>query len=242
MKHPQIMTMENTFYILFTIVAIAWNILVLQAAGLDVEPLWDVSRNDTDACLVITSGNETMYRGSSSHLCNLNVTATKGNILLLEIQGTDQSNKPSYLYVKRVGESLECPNKYVTFTENMETCSAVFIHRDIEIVLQGDISVSVSSIPVMEAIPLCPELEWDTVGSEVSQTSVCKNVKGFDDIVKCESYDNSECKIKFKTDCDTILGPNEVVYQCNDGLQTHTDMIVYSLQITSLELSWNNLI
>ena len=48
----------NTSHILaVTILAIAWNTLLrkgmVAATGLVVEPLWDVFRNDTDACLVI---------------------------------------------------------------------------------------------------------------------------------------------------------------------------------------------
>ena len=243
------MTMKNTLYIFVVIIlSLLWNILEMQgkvaASGLVVEPLWDVSRNDTDACSVITTENGTLFRGSANHVCNLNVTAAQ-DLILLEIQEKDDFVEPSYLYVKRVGELLECQKKYVAWKEKNEPCSSAFIQSNLEIVLQGNVSVFISSIPSMETMLVCPEVEWDTVESEVSelsQTSVCKNVKGFDDIIRCESYDNGECKIKFKTDCDTILGPNEVVYQCNDGLQTHAVMIIYSLKIISLDLSQNNLI
>ena len=241
--------MGNIFNILaVTILALAWNISLLKgvvaASGLVAAPLWDVSKNDTDPCLVTAFGNVTLFRGSASHACGLNVTSAQ-DVILLEIQGRDSSVEPSYLYVERVGDLEECPNKYEAFNEKTELCSSVFIHSNLKIVLQGNISVSVSSIPAMERSPKCPEVEWDTFESEVSevsQISVCKNVKGFDDIVKCESYDNGECRINFETDCDTILGPNEVAYQCNDGLHTHTVLIIYSLEITSLDLSQNNLI
>ena len=171
---------------------------MVAGAGLLVEPQWDVSRNDTDACLVIATGNVTLFRGSASHSCSLNVMAAQQDLILLEIQGTDNSVEPSYLYVERVGELEECPNKYVAFTEETEPCSAVFIHSDLEIVLQGYISVSVRSIPMMGTSPVCPEFEQDTAESRVSETSVCKNVKGYSDIVTCTSYyDDNECRIYF---------------------------------------------
>ena len=176
--------MENTFNILaVTSLALAWNILLMKgtvaASGLVAAPLWDVSRNDTDSCLLTTIGNVTLFRGSASHSCSLNVTSAQ-DVILLEIQGKDSSVEPSYLYVERVGDLEGCPNKYVAFNEKTELCSSVFIHSNLKIFLQGNISVSVSSIPAMERSPKCPEVEWDTFESEVSevnQTSVCKNVK-----------------------------------------------------------------
>ena len=132
---------------------------------------------------------------------------------------------------------------HIAFNEKNELCSSVFIHSNLEIVLQGNISVAVSSIPVMETSPKCPEFELNTSRSEESQTDDCKNVKGYGDIVTCASYyDDNECRIDFWMECGTILGPFEVVYQCNDGSGTHRVMVIYSLQIMSLDLSRNNLI
>ena len=123
----------------------------------------------------------------------------------------------SYLYVERVGELEKCPNRYVAFNEKNELCSSVFIHNNLEIVLQGNVSVAVSSIPTMGTSHACTEFEQDSAKSRVSQISVCKNVKGYSDIVTCETYDYGECRIHFETECDTILGPSEVSYQCNEN-------------------------
>ena len=102
-NYPMIMAKTDTFYTLaVTILAIAWNTLLgkgrVAASGLVVEPLWDVFRNDSDACLFNTSGNTTLFRGSASHVCNLIVTAAQENLILLEIQGKGEAVEPSYLY------------------------------------------------------------------------------------------------------------------------------------------------
>ena len=238
--------MANISYILaVTILAIAWNVLVMPGmvagTGLVVEPLWDESWNDTDACLVITTGNGTLFRGSASHSCNLNVTAAEQDLILLEIQEKKDSVRPSYIYVERVGELKKCPNKYVAFNDKMDPCSSVFIHRNLEIALQGNISVFIRGIPAMQTLRPCPEYELDTFRGEVSQTDECRNVKGYNNIISCNYYGNV-CNMPIRSECDSILGPNKVVYKCNDGLNTSSVMIVYSFQIISLDLSWKKLI
>ena len=232
-------------YICVTL-AIVLKILLMQGtvsgAGLVVEPLWDASRNDTDTCQVTLTGNRTLYRGSINNACNLIVTAAQGDLIVLEI-GRGDYVEPSYLYVKRVGELEECPNRYVAFEKNTETCNSIFIHSNLEIVLQGNISVSVRSIPVMETLPSCPEFEQGKLSHETGRTNVCKNVKGYRDILTCASYYGSDyCRIYYRTKCNAVLGPNEVVYQCKDELDIHIVMIVYSLKIITLSWSKNNLI
>ena len=218
---------------------------MVSADGLFVEPLWNASSNDTDSCLVNTTEDRTIFRGSVGHSCNLNVIAAQEDLILLEIQGKGDFVQPSFLYVKRIGELEECPNRYVAFrvdTEPSLPCNSVFNHKNLEVVLQGNINVYFRSIPT--TLQQCPEVEWDTAGSELSQNNNCKNVKGYSDIVKCESNGNRECRISFETDCHAILSFNEVTYQCNENgkIDSSVHMIAYSQHILILDLSRNKII
>ena len=216
-------------------------------ATLVVEPLWDTSINDGSPCFVNISHSATFLWGSSNSVCSLHVTALQGVHITVQILGNDlfAAESSSFLYIERHSGSNYCSNKYVVFKEE-ETlgCSAIFVHTDIQIVVQGNIGVFISDIPVLEPLPPClDERMMNQTGVEVNHhESFCKNGVGYKEKFTCQFARN--CRISFDMNCNAILGPNEVMFQCGNSKIGHAQntMIVYPIDLVDLNLAENNII
>ena len=223
---------------------------VVAATQLVFEPLWDMtdSLNGTDQCFIEQNAMDgtVLFRGSSDRLCSLQVTATQGSHIQLQVLGnTNDSIGSSFLYVESLGNLNVCLNKYIVFEDQSKECMSILSHSTVLVVLIGVSDVFVRSIPIMEILPECPELNTSRHDQNVSHTSICNSIKGYNSKIDCVPSIGSDCRLNFQADnnCQAILGRREVTYQCTEHspLQNHADLIVYSSKVTVLDLSSNKL-
>ena len=216
-----------------------------KATGrLHVEPLWDNSSDGVYECFLNTTEGTIYFGGSPDYTCRIQVRAEQGVQILLQIPGRNHCTEPSFLYIERIGVMERCPNKYVAFREENEPCSSVFVHRNLVIVLKGNVSGFISGVSAIETLPPCPEFQQNVTEMEaISQLSYCKNVRGYNEKFTCQSHADY-CRINFQTNCATILNPYEVQFHCNNATVTYTykAMIDYTENVVSLDLDENNII
>ena len=217
-------------------------------AQLLVEPLRYMSINGTTPCSIDKDSTEGWINlhGSEAHSCSLQVIATQGTHIQLQVPGKNASQKHAFVYIERT--NLEyCSNKYVAYREQVETCTSVLLSRNIQLVLQGNTSIFLTWMPGSESMSICPEsVNSVNLNKSVSQVSDCKDVKGYNDKITCNLYhhDYGRCILTFPTSCKTTLGYNEVLYEnCDfDMEQDHTAIIIYPKSIRTLYISYNNIL
>jgi hypothetical protein len=228
----------------------------MTAAQLQVEPLWS-----SVPCAVNVSEDVTLIRGSLNHSCSLQVTASQGSNIQLQINGpVNISEEDSYrypngygdyfpsldsmfLYIERLGDVEYCSNKYIAFHELSEQCNYIIAHRNVTIFLQGDVRLSINERPAEGTMVQCPEFNQDMMDVRVSQSSLCTSEQGYNNKLTCSSESDWElCVLKFGTNCDTILGDREVIYKCNDVSQNQRALIAYPIYANTIDLAGNNLV
>ena len=223
---------------LFIIITAIFNISFMlhgrKATGrLHVEPLWDNSSVGVYECFLNTTEGTIYFGGSPYYTCRIQVRAEQGVQVLLQIPGRNHCTEPSFLYVERIGVMERCPNKYVAFWEENEPCSSVFVHRNLEIVLTGNISVFISGVSAIETLPPCPEFQQNVTEMEaICQLSYCKNVREYNEKFTCQAdFSFDYCRIA------TILNPYEVEFYCNNATVSYTykAMIDYTENIVKLD-------
>ena len=220
-------------------------------------PSWS---NDNPLCFVNTNiTNRTLlFQGSSIQTCSLQVTASPGSRIQLQIPGRNVSKESAFFYIERYGNSEHCMNKYVVFNEQTEQCSSVLMHQSILITMQGNVNLQVSQIPILGNESKCVEEQNEVQGNEgISQISDCSNVRGYNDKLRCDPEITGICRIRmcdpeitricrirFKQNCGAILGHREVVYNtCNHSqAQTYSVMMIYPVHTQALTLSDNNIV
>ena len=142
------------------------------------------SRWDTNASQCFVDTNTTggiRVLGSAMETCSLHTIAPQGTHIQLLIPGRNTSQEPDFLYVEREGVSDNCLHKYVVFNEQIEICSSMFIHKKVEIIIQGNFDLYIMEIPETEPLPKCPESDVIRDSKRVGQISHCSNVKGYNE-------------------------------------------------------------
>ena len=212
-------------------------------AQLLVEPLWDMLTNASNPCSVNIYSTEGLIqlRGSETHSCNLQVTATQETHIQLLIPGRNASQKFAFVYIERT-DLEHCSNKYFAYREEVDTCTSVLLSRNIQITLQGSTSIYIIAIPESETLSICPEYVNSVHSNKSVSQPDCKDVRGYNDKITCDPKDD-RCRLKFPTNCSVTLGYNEIVYEnCNSDLSQHpAAIIIYPKNITILDLANNNI-
>ena len=137
--------------------------------------------NDNHLCF--TNANITneiiLFQGSSNQTCSLQVTASPGTHIHLQIPGTHVSKEPAFFYIELYGDFKYCTNKYVVFNEQIEPCNSMLMHQNILITIQGNITLYVRKVPAIGNVSKCVEEQDNVQGNgNVGQSSDCSNVKG----------------------------------------------------------------
>ena len=215
-------------------------------------PLWN---NDSHQCFLYTNTTNRviLFQGSSVHTCSLQVTASPGTHIQLQILGRHVSQGPLFFYIERYGNFERCTNKYVLFNEQIEPCNSVLMHQSILITMQGNVTMYISKIPVIGNESKCAEEQDKVQGNRsVSQISNCNNVKGYNDTITCDPQIISRCRITFPPNCGAILGNREILYEPREKWETcyynlllnltHSAMIIYPVHTQVLLLSFNNIV
>ena len=220
-------------------------------------PLWN---NDSHQCFLYTNTTNgvILFQGSSVHTCSLQVTASPGTRIQLQIQGRHVSQGPLFFYIERYGNFERCTNKYVVFNQQIEPCNSVLMHQNSLITIQSNVTLYIRKVPVKGIESKCAEEHDEVQGNDsVSQISDCNNVKGYNDTIRC--YSQTTCSITFPQNCGAILGNREIVYEpreivyeprekwetCYYNLPlnlTHSAMIIYPAHTQTLFLIGNNII
>ncbi|XP_072043156.1 uncharacterized protein [Amphiura filiformis] len=244
-----------SFAIVITVISINNTIQngLVTSAQLLVRPLWDVAVNDTNSCFAYVSDNVTLFRGSPGQSCSLQVTVSQGSHIQLQINEpvADSLDQP-FLYVERTGDLGNCPNKYVVFYDLSKQCSTIITDRNVTIIVQGVVNLAISNSPsATDASPQCPEFNQNMINVQVNQTFLCKNVQSYGKRLLCEceyvrTDDVEWCRVNFQATCGTILGPRELIHQCNDDMsQNNKILIIYPIDVAlsmHLDLSRNTLV
>ncbi len=235
--------------IVVALMSLKCDILRVKAQFL-VNPLWDISNNNIQPCFVNTTGNVTLFRGESrDHSCTLQVSSPEGSLIQIQINGSlnDDADTLSYLYYKRTDIPLLCHNKYVDFGELNEPCKSVINDRNVEVTLQGFVSLYISyvmtSTDTSEQCPDFLEGNMEHLDDNVDKRSDCKNMQGYNTVIMCMFYGDT-CRIELKPNCDAILGSRKVTYQCdnNDESQNIRGLIVYPNDLLGLDIAFNGLL
>ena len=218
---------------------------IVTEVELKLQPLWNTTANNTPYCFVENSTDEEfiLFRGGSHNsTCSLQVTAPHGYYIGLQTPENNLSNEFKFLYFERIDDHDICPNKYVTFTDHV-SCRSLITHPKIQIVLQGAASLFINKLPVAEFVPNCLEFGTYATGLNVSQKTQC-SVKGYEKMITCDTYREHVCRFKFPTTCNNTLSFREATFQCpNHALfENQTAMIIYPLQMTTLNLSHNGIV
>ena len=217
--------------------------------------------NDTDSCQMSTNGSSVSIRGSSNQMCSLRVSAQSESSsphslgIKLQLFGGPTSDG-TVLYVERVGmPSNACRSRFVAITPTPAGgghCENVFLHKDLQINLRGDISFSISEV-LEENLPhhKCPE-DDDSVApaTQVNWTSLAScHVQGFDDVVACSEVEDSSgaCSFAFPDHCNVTLGNKEASgTPCLNQIpdihnKDEVILMIYPSPLYELDLSDNNI-
>ena len=224
---------------------------ILAAAQISIEPLWG-SASKTSQCHVDTytgTAGGFYLKGSEKEICSVRVIISKNTNLQLQISGRKSPEASSFIYIERDKDHEKCLSKYVVIGEQNETCKSIIItDTNIQIFLQGNTTLLIRDIPVIETSSSCAgEINFIQNNKNVSQISDCSDVKKYNQLFSCMSKDPSECKIEFPSNCGAIIGQREVRFeQCDYKLsENYTALITYQLNhvnIHVLDLSGNNIV
>ena len=218
------------------------------------DPLWNITDHhslahhwDNDNHLCFTSANITngviLFQGSSNQTCCLQVSASLGTHIQLQIPGRSNSQEPAFFYIEHYGDLENCTNKYVVFNEQIEMCNFMLMHPSILITMQGNVTLYISKVCVTGNVFKCAERDNVQGNENVGQSSDCSNVKGYNDTLSCDPEITHICRIKFPRNCGAILGQREVIFKtCNySPSQTFSVMMIYPVHTQALNLSDNNI-
>ena len=216
------------------------------ASALTVIPSWNDHHNDNGSfpCnLFKDSQNVTTFTGDSFQTCELKLISSRDTAALLRL--SEQTSLNTFLYAERRGDLLNCQNRFLVITA-VKPCSVLFWHREIQLFFEGNASNSINEIPFNRPSSLCPKLSDDGGDAKlrVSQTSHCQ-IKEFNHSVSCTRFPDNSCVFyDFPHNCNATINDMEVVFQCHDDdtFSNYTALLMYPVDIVSLDLRFNNII
>ena len=179
MTHLSILSVTIKFSVIILAISLNNNTMMRGmkvGAQLLVEPLWDMSTDGTNPCSINAESTEGLIQlhGSETHSCGLQVTATHRTHTQLQIPANNALQKHAFVYIER-SDLEHCPNKYVAFREQVDTCTSVLLRRNIQLTLQGNTSIFLTKIAGSESLSICPEsVDSVSLNQSVSQVSDCK--------------------------------------------------------------------
>ena len=229
------------------------NILVLKneavLAQLSINPLWNVSSNQTDhdAChlYIDTVRQEDVieFAGSPSQACSVQLETSNGTAALIYIPGNLS------VYAERQSKVLNCQKRYVSFQSD-EPCFVVFQHPQVQLFLEAcdhyNNSIIISELPLNDSASICPKYSSDEEqhDSEVSRIAHCYS-EDSDELFSCQLSPDYTCSVKFPANCNVVLGKRFVQFHCSgdDLLNKDRDaLIVYPTGIITLDLTKQGII
>ena len=223
-------------------------------AELIISPLWEPHNlSETAGCGLHSTddgdnGNATMTLTASlpSATCSLQITATNGSAILIQIP--QRLSVTDYAYFERI----DCPiNRFVRIDltqEEEESCGIIVHDRQIQLnLLGGNTSLLVSEVPGHNQ-PMCGSIGYeDSTTSEgnalVSQLCQAKEYK---DLYSCVLQDKAGlidvCEMSFPPDCNATLAYREATFHCSDPNQNKQSLIVYPRETAQLFLNHSRVV
>ena len=236
-------------FVVFITVSVSNNMAMdtmnstLAESQLILSPQWD---NETQSCFLEEdlTGKGVLFRGTSDHLCSLEAVSREGAYIHMQslLDNKNNSHGHPLMYVERNGNLSVCKNKYLVFEEQHEVCNLIFVHTNIQIILQGRAKVLLAAIPAVDLSIQCPESSIQLKSNDETQnpTGYCKSVKGYMKKITCGPSYNNPCNL-IRDACDVILAYRKVIYQCNNETSSQA-FITYAPRITDLNLVSENII
>ena len=224
------------------------------AAVLFVEPLWDIAKSTTIPCSLLEhyeNGSMQTLHGSSKHTCSIHIRASEDSQILLRLPDTTKPISNIYVQRNSNGKKGECTNMFVVIKQGMRACDVLFSHSDLKVYVQGDVSIGINEVPLVEVNLKCPEAKirigHDTNVSNIFDCSK-SNIKGYKHQLSCGprvEKDGSVCRLDFESNCAAILGNREVKLECSENTllkQSESKMIFYPIELFSLDIGFNDII
>ena len=210
----------------------------LVASQLILSPQWD---DEIQSCSLEENRRDgrVLFRGTSEHFCNLQVVSLEGAYIHLQPLLDSKNNSLGHplMYIERNQNLSFCENKYLVFEEQNEVCNLIFVHTNIQIILQGNARILLAAIPSLNLSIQCPESNTQLINNDkkVNQTTYCKNVKGFMKKITCGPSYFDTCNLNVNEACKVTVSQRKVIYQCNN-LTVPPAIIIYTPRITGLNL------
>ncbi len=176
------------------------------------------------------SQNSTIVlRGDLSATCGVHLMTSAGTGTVIQIP--EQMFRNAFLYVEKQGGFGYCQNKFVVIVAD-EPCFSVFPQTNLQLFLQGNASIRLSSIGINQSYPVC-EVDAITEVSkdgriavpEISEANRCQ-MNEFNHSISCNSFLDHECSFEFPSYCNATLGKNYVQFTCINE-RGFTALIIY---------------
>ena len=236
--------LNNTVIIRLLLKLMLSNYVYTDASALTVIPSWNNRQNGSYPCnLSKDSQNVTTFTGDSFQTCKVKLILSNNTPALLYL--SKETSLATFLYAEIQGDLVNCQSRFLAITDVIP-CSFVFWHREIQLFLEGNISIFISEIPVNRSSSLCPKPVdvQEHVKHRVSRTNFCR-IKEFNHSVSCTRFPDNSCVFyDFPYNCEATLNDIEVVFQCYDDgtYSNYTALLMCPTDVISLYLTAQNIV
>ena len=186
--------------------------------------------------------------------CSVRIsTSIPGNAIAIETQnGIPEEDT---IYVERLNENLECPEKFVAIRHGGSTgCHVSFTNEYLQLNLQlhNQYDVTIVEVAVAKPEDTCPEFNPGVSSPLLSSTPVCDNGKGYDRIATCTfteskwSHTDGKCVFAFPPTCNVTVhrvgvNKNAANLFCQESglIETKTELLLYPNSFDELAYLFN---
>ena len=175
----------------------------------------------------------------SFQTCTIRLLNSADIAALIEVPPRTTSDV--FLLAERKGELPNCKNRYVVIKYGSVPCTSIFRHPDLQLSLQGNVSVKISEIPVDSSVPLCPV---NGINEQLFPDITLCVSEEFNHQITCTLSSKRVCSFEFPANCNASLGHRYVEFQCqdNDVVSKTSYRIVYPSGTITLNLKKHNII
>ena len=198
----------------------------------------------------IEQGSVTIRPDKDNQICSVRIgTSIPGNAIAIEaVNGISEEDT---IYVERLTENLECPEKFVAI-RGSTGCHVSFTDEYLQLNLHSQNDVTIVEVTVAKPENTCPEFNPGASSPLLSSTPVCDNVKGYDRITMCTfmeskwSKTDGKCVFAFPPNCNATVhrvsvnknGAN-LVCQESGLIETKTELLLYPDSFDELAYGFN---
>ena len=221
------------------------NLPVVHA--INVIPVWNATsaQNDSWPCLLsydyVANPDVISFHGAPFQMCSVQVISSPKTAALIQLPKVTHAD--TFLYAERQGDLDGCQNRYVAITE-AGPCNNIFRHPNINLFLQGSITILLSEISKNVSMTTCSNEKSKTEGDKTmgeNQTKQCATLE-FKDTISCTRDHNQICSFHFPTACSSVIENRSVEFHCNHTHPNQRFLVIYPTDIVALEFTRQNIV